>query len=124
LETRLSEVPGVGAVLARTRSYKNESRGTAILRDFFRADTDHIVVLHDTARPALRHAARQMRWPATTGTTGCGRYALRWALANSTGYGSASAGRPERMDPAVFVLRPFSAAERAALPLTPGVHRR
>ena len=48
VETRLGDLPGTRAILARPRSYMNESGGSvASVRDFFQVDDDHLVVVHD-----------------------------------------------------------------------------
>jgi hypothetical protein len=48
LETRLGDLPGTRTILARPRTYMNESGGSvASVRDFYQVDTDHLVVVHD-----------------------------------------------------------------------------
>jgi PTH1 family peptidyl-tRNA hydrolase len=115
VEARLA--PGVRTLLARPRSYMNESGGPiASLRDFFGVDLDYLVVVHD-----------ELDLPYGTLRVKCGggdnghnglrsiRTALRAGDFLRVRFGI---GRPPgRMDPAVFVLKPFSASERADLPV-------
>jgi peptidyl-tRNA hydrolase, PTH1 family len=117
VEARLGGMPGVRTVLARPRSYMNESGGPiASLRDFFGVDLDYLVVVHD-----------ELDLPYGTLRVKCGggdnghnglrsiRTALRTGDFLRVRFGI---GRPPgRMDPAVFVLKPFSASERADLPV-------
>jgi peptidyl-tRNA hydrolase, PTH1 family len=117
LETRMGGPPGVRAVLARPRSYMNESGGSvAALRDFFKVRIDHLVVVHDE----LDIPFGTLRVKQGGGDNGHnGVRSVRAAL----GTGDfcrvrVGIGRPPgRLDPAVFVLKPYSATERAELPL-------
>jgi peptidyl-tRNA hydrolase, PTH1 family len=117
LETRLGDRPGVRTVLARPRSYMNESGGSVTaLRDFFKVGTDHLVVVHDE----LDIPFGTLRVKQGGGDSGHnGVRSVRAAL----GTGDfcrvrIGIGRPPgRLDPAVFVLKPFSATERGELPL-------
>jgi PTH1 family peptidyl-tRNA hydrolase len=117
LETRLGGLPGVRTVLARPRSYMNESGGSvAALRDFFTVGTDQLVVVHDE----LDIPFGTLRVKQGGGDNGHnGVRSVRTAL----GTGDfcrvrVGIGRPSgRLDPAVFVLKPYSATERAELPL-------
>jgi peptidyl-tRNA hydrolase, PTH1 family len=111
-ETRLGTPPGVRAVLAKPRSYMNESGGpVAALCDFYKVSPERLVVIHDeldlpfgTIRVKKgggdggHNGLRSIR--AALGT---GDYIrLRFGI-----------GRPPgRMEPAAYVLKPFSAAER------------
>jgi peptidyl-tRNA hydrolase, PTH1 family len=117
LETRLGAPPGVRTVLARPRSYMNESGGSvAALRDFFKVGTDHLVVVHDELDIPFG-TLRVKRGGGDNGHNGV--RSVRAAL----GTGDfcrvrVGIGRPPgRLDPAVFVLKPYSATERAELPL-------
>jgi PTH1 family peptidyl-tRNA hydrolase len=117
VETRLGDPPGIRAVLARARSYMNESGGpVASLRDFFGVDLDHLVVVHDE----LDLPFGTLRVKCGGGDNGHnGLRSVRAALGTGdflrVRFGI---GRPPgRMDPAVFVLKPFSSAERADLPV-------
>jgi peptidyl-tRNA hydrolase, PTH1 family len=117
LETRLGGPPGVRTVLARPRSYMNESGGSvAALRDFFKVGTDQLVVVHDE----LDIPFGTLRVKQGGGDNGHnGVRSVRAAL----GTGDfcrvrVGVGRPPgRLDPAVFVLKSFSATERGELPL-------
>jgi PTH1 family peptidyl-tRNA hydrolase len=117
VETRLGEPPGVRVVLARPRSYMNESGGSVVsLRDFFHVTTDHLVIVHDeldlpygTLRIKLgggdngHNGLRSVRSALGTGEFQRVRFGI---------------GRPPgQMDPAAFVLKPFSNSERADLPV-------
>jgi peptidyl-tRNA hydrolase, PTH1 family len=117
VEARLGDPPGIRAVLARARSYMNESGGpVASLRDFFGVDLDHLVVVHDE----LDLPYGTLRVKCGGGDNGHnGLRSVRAALGTGdflrVRFGI---GRPPgRMDPAVFVLKPFSASERADLPV-------
>jgi peptidyl-tRNA hydrolase, PTH1 family len=116
VEARLGQPPGVRVVLARPRSYMNESgRSVASLRDFYHVTTDHLVIVHDeldlpygTLRIKLgggdngHNGLRSVRSALGTGEF----HRVRFGI-----------GRPPgRMDPAVFVLKPFSGSERAEFP--------
>jgi PTH1 family peptidyl-tRNA hydrolase len=117
LETRLGDPPGVRTVLARPRSYMNESGGSvAALRDFFKIDIDHLALVHDELDIPFG-TLRVKRGGGDNGHNGV--RSVRAAL----GTGEfcrvrIGIGRPPgRLDPAVFVLKPFSATERGQLPL-------
>ncbi|TDD70924.1 aminoacyl-tRNA hydrolase [Jiangella aurantiaca] len=116
-EVRLGGVPGVRAVLAKPRTYMNESGGpVALLADFYKIAPDHLLVVHDeldlpfgTIRLKLgggdngHNGLRSVR--ARIGT---GDYCrLRFGI-----------GRPPgRMDPAAYVLKPFSTVEKRDIEL-------
>jgi peptidyl-tRNA hydrolase, PTH1 family len=106
------------AVLAKPRSYMNESGGpVAALRDFFRVPVDRIVVVHDDLD--IEFGAIRVKLGGGDG----GHNGLR-SITKSLGdkdylrvrFGI---GRPPgRMDPAAFVLKDFATVERKEL----GVH--
>lgn len=112
VETR---VAGERAVLAKPRSFMNESGGPAAsLRDFFKTPVDRIVVIHDEldldfATLRLKHGGGDN-----------GHNGLK-SLRRSLGSGEffrvrVGVGRPPgRQDPADYVLRDFSSAERKEL---------
>ncbi|PZF85476.1 aminoacyl-tRNA hydrolase [Jiangella anatolica] len=116
-EVRLGGVPGARAVLAKPHTYMNESGGpVALLADFYKITPDRLLVVHDeldlpfgTVRLKLgggdngHNGLRSVR--ARIGT---GDYCrLRFGI-----------GRPPgRMDPAAFVLKPFSTAEKREIDL-------
>jgi peptidyl-tRNA hydrolase, PTH1 family len=114
---RLGGPPGARAILARPRSYMNESGSSvASLRDFFKIDTTHLLVVHDE----LDLPYGTLRIKMGGGDNGHnGLRSVRAALGTGefvrVRFGI---GRPPgRMDPAAFVLKPFSASERADLPV-------
>jgi len=112
VEGRLAEVP---TVLAKPRSYMNESGGpvNSVAR-FFKIEPDSIVVVHDDLD--LEYGTLRLKrgggdgghngLRSTTAALGTPDYLrLRFGV-----------GRPPgRMDPADYVLREFSAAERKDL---------
>ena len=117
LETRLGGPPDVRTVLARPRSYMNESGGSvAALRDFYKVPIERIVVVHDE----LDLPYGNLRVKIGGGDNG--HNGLR-SIRGSLGTGDFcrvrfGIGRPPgRMDPAAFVLKPFAAVERTDLPL-------
>ncbi|SDT59474.1 MULTISPECIES: aminoacyl-tRNA hydrolase [Jiangella] len=116
-EVRLGDLPGSRAVLAKPHTYMNESGGpVALLADFYKITPDRLLVVHDeldlpfgTVRLKLgggdngHNGLRSVR--ARIGT---GDYCrLRFGI-----------GRPPgRMDPAAFVLKPFSTVEKREIDL-------
>jgi PTH1 family peptidyl-tRNA hydrolase len=114
-ETRIGGVPGGRAVLARPRSYVNESGGpVARLLDFFGAAPECLLVIHDELDLPFG-SVRLKRGGGDNGHNG-----LR-SVRSSIGTGDycrlrVGIGRPlGQVDPAAFVLKPFSAAERRDL---------
>src|SRR5882757_3214030 len=116
-ETRFGGPGGTRVVLARPRSYMNESGGpVAGLLAYYSVAPDRLVVVHDeldlpfaTLRLKLgggdngHNGLKSMRRSLGTGDF----YRVRFGI-----------GRPPgRMDAAAFVLRDFSAAERKDLDL-------
>jgi PTH1 family peptidyl-tRNA hydrolase len=112
VETRLA---GERAVLAKPRSYMNESGGpAAAMRDFFKSPIGRIVVVHDE----LDLEAGTLRLKQGGGDNGHnGLKSLRQSLGSGEFYRvRLGVGRPRgRQDPASFVLRDFSSAERKEL---------
>ncbi|MDQ1617427.1 MAG: peptidyl-tRNA hydrolase, family [Actinomycetota bacterium] len=109
VEGRLS---GTRAVLAKPRSYMNESGGpVTALRDFFKVPLDRLVVVHDE----LDLPFGRLRIKLGGGDNG--HNGLR-SLRRSLGSGEFhrvrfGVGRPPgQMDAASFVLRDFSGPER------------
>ncbi|GAA2153073.1 aminoacyl-tRNA hydrolase [Actinomadura napierensis] len=112
LEGRLA---GARAVLAKPRTYMNESGGPVKgLRDFYKVPVERLVVVHDELDVPFG-ALRLKRGGGDNGHNG-----LR-SVTKSLGdreylrvrFG---VGRPPgRMDPAAFVLKDFAAAEKKAL---------
>lgn len=108
---------GIPVVVARPRSYMNESGGpVSALLGYFTIGPDHLVVLHDE----LDLPFGTLRCKFGGGDNG--HNGLR-SLRRSLGTGEFSrvrigVGRPPgRQDPADFVLRPFSAGERPEVPV-------
>jgi peptidyl-tRNA hydrolase, PTH1 family len=113
-ETRID---GVRAIIARPRSYMNESGGPAAgLMSFFRIGPDRLVVVHDEID--LPFGRIQVRFDGGD----AGHNGLR-SLRRSLGTGDffrvrLGVGRPAgRQEAADHVLREFSSRERAELPL-------
>jgi len=107
-------------VLAKPQTYMNDSgQAVAPLRDFYRVEIDHLVVVHDE----LDLPFGSLRLKLGGGDNG--HNGLR-SLRQSLGTGDflrarVGVGRPPgRMDPAVFVLRGFAAAERPDVELHVG----
>ena len=107
---------GRKVVLARGRSYMNESGGpVAMLADHFGVDPERVLLAHDELD--IPFAALRIK----QGGGDNGHNGLR-SVRRSLGTGDTvrlriGIGRPPgRQDPADFVLRPFSAAQREELP--------
>jgi PTH1 family peptidyl-tRNA hydrolase len=114
VETRIS---GERAVLAKPRSFMNESGGPAAsVRDFFKSPIERLIVIHDELD--LDFGAIRLK----QGGGDNGHNGLK-SLRRSLGSGEffrvrIGVGRPPgRQDPATFVLREYSATERKELPL-------
>lgn len=111
-ETRLAGQP---VVLARPRTYMNESGGpVAALAAWFKVPPERLVVVHDE----LDLPYGTLRLKRGGGDNGHnGLRALRRSLATGEFYRVRfGIGRPPgRMDPADFVLRDFSGTERQDL---------
>jgi PTH1 family peptidyl-tRNA hydrolase len=112
IEGRLA---GQRVVLAKPRSYMNESGGpVSALRDFFKVPLDRLVVVHDELD--LPYAGLRLK----LGGGDNGHNGLK-SLRRSLGSGDFNRVRfgigrpPGRMDAAAFVLRDFSASERKEL---------
>lgn len=114
-ETRIGGPPGVRAVLARPRSYMNLSGGPVTsLCSFFKIDLDRLVVIHDE----LDLPYGSLRIKRGGGDNGHnGLRSIRAALGTGDFYRVRfGIGRPPgRMDPAAYVLKPWSATERKEL---------
>jgi PTH1 family peptidyl-tRNA hydrolase len=111
-EVRLGTLPGVRAVLARSRTYMNTSGGAvAGLVAYYDVPLEQVVAVHDELDLPLG-TLRLKRGGGDNGHNG-----LR-SMRQSLGSGEfhrvrLGIGRPPgRMDPADFVLRPFSSAEQ------------
>jgi len=115
VEGRL-EVGGPRVVLAKTRSYMNESGGpVSALAKFYKVEADHVVVVHDE----LDIDFDTLRVKLGGGDNGHnGLRSVRSALGTGDFYRiRVGIGRPPgRQDPAAFVLSDYSASERKVLP--------
>lgn len=116
-EARLGGPGGPPVVLARPRSYMNESGGPVSgLLKYYDVPPDRLVVIHDELD--LPFAALRAKFGG--GDNGHnGLKSIRRSLGTGDYYRVRfGVGRPPgRMDPATFVLRDFSAAERKDLGL-------
>lgn len=108
---------GHRVVLAKPRSYMNESGGPVkALRDFYKVPTERVVVVHDELD--IPYGVLRLKM----GGGGGGHNGLR-SITKALGgpdYPRVRFGigrPPGRMDPAAFVLRDFSATERKELDL-------
>lgn len=115
VEVRLAAPPGARAILAKPRSYMNTSGGpVASLSDFYKVAPEQMVIIHDE----LDLPYGTLRIKQGGGDNGHnGLRSVRAALGTGdfcrVRFG---VGRPPgRMDPAAYVLKPFSAAERRTL---------
>jgi PTH1 family peptidyl-tRNA hydrolase len=111
-EGRLAGVP---VTLARPRAYMNLSgRPVAALTAFYKVPPDRLVVIHDELD--IPFGALRLKLGGGGGHNGL--RSITQALGTPDYYRVRfGIGRPPgRMDPAVYVLRDFSAAERKDLP--------
>jgi peptidyl-tRNA hydrolase, PTH1 family len=114
LETRIGDER---VVLAKPRSYMNESGGRvkAVL-NFYKVPPEQLIVVHDE----LDIPFAQVRLKVGGGPGGHNGVRSVDAALGTKDYARVRVGigrPPGRMDPADFVLRDFSAAERKELPL-------
>lgn len=114
-ETRVGGPPGVRAVLARPRTYMNLSGGpVAALCQFFKVVPERVVAIHDELD--LTYGTLRVK----LGGGDNGHNGLR-SIRSSLGTGEFhrvrfGVGRPPgRMEPAAYVLKPWSTAERKDL---------
>lgn len=107
---------GVRTVLAKPKSYMNESGGPAAsLRGFFKVPVERIVVIHDE----LDLPFAVLRLKAGGGDNGHNGLKSLTRSLGSSDYLRARFGigrPPGRQDPADFVLSDFSTGERRELP--------
>jgi len=116
VEGPVGPAPGVPCVLAKPSGYMNESGGpVASLRDFFKVPVERLVVVHDELD--LPFGTIRLKQGGGDG----GHNGLR-SVSRSLGTPDylrvrVGIGRPPgRMDPADFVLKPFSMVETRELP--------
>ena len=106
---------GVRAVLAKPRSYMNESGGPLVLLSgFFKVPAERIVVVHDE----LDIPYGTLRLKLDGGDNGHNGLKSVTRALGTAGYHRVRFGigrPPGRMDPAVFVLKDFSPIERKNL---------
>jgi len=119
-QSRVGAHPGVPAVLAVPDAYMNESGGpvSALVR-FFSVTPDRLVVVHDE----LDIPAGEVRLKRGGGEGGHNGLRSVSAALGTRDYLRVRVGigrPPGRMDPADYVLRDFSAAERKELPFVVG----
>ena len=111
---------GVPVILAKPMTFMNVSgRPVAALRTFYKVPDDRIVVIHDE----LDIPFDTVRLKLGGGDNGHNGLRSVTAALGSRDYFRVRVGigrPPGRMDPADFVLRNFSAAEREALPVLLG----
>jgi PTH1 family peptidyl-tRNA hydrolase len=109
-------VAGVRAVLAKPRSYMNESGGpVASLRDFFKVAPGQLVVVHDELD--LPYGALRLKLGGGDNGHNGLRSITRSLSTRDYLRVRFGIGRPPgRQDPADYVLKNFSAAERKELP--------
>src|SRR3954453_12370 len=104
-------------VLAKPRSYMNESGGASVaLRDFFKVPAEHIVAVHDE----LDLDYGMLRLKLGGGDNGHNGLNSRLRSMGSGDFHRVRVGigrPPGRQDPADWVLRDFSATERKELGL-------
>jgi PTH1 family peptidyl-tRNA hydrolase len=108
---------GVPVTLARPLTFMNLSgRPVAALRSFYQIPPERVLILHDE----LDLAFGMVRLKLGGGDNGHNGLRSVTAALGGPGYHRTRIGigrPPGRMDPAVFVLRDFSPAERQDLPL-------
>ena len=116
VEGRLGGPGGPRVVLARPRSYMNETGGpVAALASFYKVAVDHVVAVHDE----LDLPFDTLRVKLGGGDNGHnGLRSMRASLGSGEFYRvRVGIGRPPgRQSPADFVLSDYSAAERKVLP--------
>lgn len=114
VEGRLGPLPGARAVLAKPRSYMNESGGPVVaLRDFYKVPVEQLVVVHDELDLPYG-ALRLKRGGGDNGHNGL--RSITRALGPDYLRVRFGVGRPPgRMEAADYVLRGFSGAERKDL---------
>lgn len=104
-------------ILARPRSYMNESGGPAVaLRDFFSVDAEHIIVLHDELDLPMG-SIRVKRGGGDNGHNGLKSLTKSLGSADYLRVRLGIGRPPGQQDPADFVLRPFASSEKDALAL-------
>jgi PTH1 family peptidyl-tRNA hydrolase len=108
-------VTGVRTVLAKPKSYMNTTGGpTAALRDFFKVPVERIVVVHDELDIPYG-ALRLKRGGGDNGHNGLRSVSSALGSKDYLRVRFGIGRPPGRQDPADFVLKDFSAAEKKDL---------
>lgn len=108
---------GVRVVLAQPSSYMNASGGpVAALARFYRVSADRLAVIHDDLDLPFE-AVRLKRGGGEGGHNGLRSISAALGTRDYLRVRVGIGRPPGRMDPADFVLRPFSSAERKELPM-------
>jgi PTH1 family peptidyl-tRNA hydrolase len=109
------KVGGISVVAATLRCYMNESGGpTKALTDYFKATSERLIVIHDELDIPFE-AIRLKQGGGDNGHNGL--KSITSVLGPNYFRIRMGIGRPiGQQDPADFVLKPFSATERKALP--------
>ncbi|TDE07466.1 aminoacyl-tRNA hydrolase [Jiangella asiatica] len=116
-ETRIGGIPGSRAVLAKPHSYMNESGGpVGQLTDFYKITPERLLVVHDELDLPFG-TVRLKRGGGDNGHNGLRSVRARIGTGDYCRLRFGIGRPPGRMDPAAFVLKPFSAAEKRDLEL-------
>ncbi|MGB8649409.1 MAG: aminoacyl-tRNA hydrolase [Mycobacteriales bacterium] len=115
-DTVEGRLAGRRVVLAKPKSYMNESGGpVASLRDFFKVPVERIVVVHDELDIPFA-ALRLKRGGGDNGHNGLKSLTKSLGSKDYLRVRFGIGRPPGRQDPADFVLKDFSGAERKELP--------
>lgn len=116
-EVRLGGVPGVRAVLAKPHTYMNESGGpVGLLADFYKIEPDRLLVVHDELDLPFG-TVRLKRGGGDNGHNGLRSVRARIGTGDYCRLRFGIGRPPGRMDPAAFVLKPFSTVEKREIEL-------
>lgn len=117
VETRLGAVAGVRTVLAKPRSYMNASGGpVAGLAEFYKVLPDHVVIVHDELDLPFG-ALRVKQGGGDNGHNGLRSVRVALGTGDFCRIRFGVGRPPGQLDPAAYVLKPFSAVERKDLEL-------
>jgi PTH1 family peptidyl-tRNA hydrolase len=115
VEGRFGPLPGTPVVLAKPRSYMNDSGGpVAALASFFDVPAERVVVVHDELDLPYGNL-RLKRGGGDSGHNGLRSITRALGTRDYLRVRFGIGRPPGRMDPADYVLRDFSAAERKDL---------
>ncbi len=116
VEGRLGGIPGHRVVLAKPMTFMNLSGGPVTsVRDFYKVAPDRIVVIHDELDIPFG-ALRLKRGGGDNGHNGLRSITRSLGTPDYLRVRFGIGRPPGRQDPAEFVLRDFSGAERKELP--------